>query len=198
MSRYQIKVLDGDLSDLVHELSMRVTRRSEHPVREAPEKAVTYADVFRAVREVLKGFVRGFHVCGCSRHCDLGSRPTELRATHHSKQAFERLPIDSMRIHPSRVHRYVLALDIPLREFVKRVEVAVFQTMERHPEEGRSRAVLFRWIREHVLLVLGKYLYFCPECNSGSDLCELGVCTEFDPWEGVEPRQVEPAQRVIA
>lgn len=191
MSRYQIKVLDGDLSDLIHELSLRATGPAEGVVLSRPGLRESYVEVFSAVKAVLQKHVRGFHVCGCSKHCDLESRPSEMRTPAAAPQSFEGLPVGSFLIHPSRIHRYVLSLEVPLREFAKELEVAIFRILERHPEAGRSRKVLFRWIRENVLVVLGKYVYCCPQCNRGDDLCEIGVCTEFDPWKAVAPRDPE-------
>lgn len=49
--------------------------------------------------------------------------------------------------------------------------------------------MLFPVVRNAVEPLLGKHLAYSPSCNRGEYLCQVGVCTEFDPWERVEPKK---------
>lgn len=188
MSRYQIKILDGDLTDLIHELATRVTTQRKKGDYDGAAGAA-YCAVFDALKATLKPYVRGFHVCGCRIHCDRESKPTELRAPGGEGQWHESEGYDSPRVHPSRIHRFVLTLDVPLRRFIHELEVATFRVLEADPIAGAApRREVFRMIRDNVARVFGKYLYYCPECNREAYLCVVGECTEFDPWRSVAPR----------
>jgi hypothetical protein len=180
MTNYQIKIPDGHLTDLVHEITIGVVSRSVvtaaaiEPGAKIPS-AQLYPSVFETCKSVLKRYVRGFHVCGCRPHCDRESQGTEL-----GKPA--------VLTRNSTVARYVLSLEVPLKDFAKELEAELVKSVSRLIQLHNWHKLLFPVVREVVEPILGKYLSYSPTCNRGEYLCTVGACTEFDPWEDIQPR----------
>lgn len=183
MTRYQIKIVDADLTDLVDEIATRVLAQSIAPPPADPRSMAAFPDVFETCKGLLKEHVRGFHVCGCLAHCDVESGRTELAKPFEPPQNISRLDWRSPWI-----RRYVLSLEIPLKEFTRELEVRILRAIAEHLGEAPWRGHLFTIIREAVEGTLGKYLYYSPSCNREEFMCEVGVCTEFDPWQHVQPQ----------
>jgi hypothetical protein len=183
MTRYQITVLDGDMTDVVHEIAVQVTARLVQISGEGTETAALYPAIFQAAKESLRPHVRGFHVCGCRPHCIEESAPTELAARGVPAQ-----DLAAVHFRSPRIHRYVLILDIPLREFARDFEIAIMKAAASHSRVRNWKRSLFPAIRNIVEPILGRYLYFTPSCNRPNFICEVGVCTEFDPWDHVAPK----------
>jgi hypothetical protein len=185
MTRYQIKVPGGHLTDLVHELA---TQSISHAVVTAGviepnakiHAAKLYPAVFRAARDVLKKYVKGFHVCGCRPHCDNESEPTELARPGGAR------PRVMAKAPP--LSRYVLSLEVPLKEFAKELETELIRAIAGLSAVKNWRKLLLPTIRDAVEPTLGRYLSYSPSCNRGEYLCTVGACTEFDPWEEIAPK----------
>ncbi len=182
MTRYQIKVPDGDLTDLVHELTHRIISRATSVasiVETSPktEHEKLYRDVFGACKTVLQRYVRGFHVCGCRPHCDAESAATDLRSTAKARPG-------------TTVARYVLSLEVPLAEFAKEIEVEAIRAVAGDIHVKNWKKLLLPIVKDAVEPTLGKYVSYSPTCNRGEYICTVGVCTEFDPWERIAPRPV--------
>jgi hypothetical protein len=178
MTNYQIKISGGTLADLVHEIAARtmsqavVTAGALDPSVRI-DAARLYPGLFAACKEALRPYVRGFHVCGCRPHCDLESQSTELgRAAAVT----------------GSVSRYVLSLDIPLKEFAKDLEARMTRVVAGVIPLANWRKLLFPVIRDVIQPTLGRHLTWSPTCNRGEYLCTVGACTEYDPWATVEPR----------
>lgn len=184
--RYQIKIVDADLRDLVHEIANAVCSWCALASRGAVSSLRLYPSVFEACKSSLQGRVRGFHVCGCRPHCDLESGPTEL-----GKPLYAGRELLEVERGSGRVRRYVLLLDIPLKSFARDLEVRILRAVAEHAPVKNWRGLLFPVIREAVERVLSQHLYDSPTCNRGEYLCEVGVCTEFDPWTEVRPQTKE-------
>lgn len=181
--RYQLKVLDANLTDLVHEIATHVVAQAVCAVPGEIQGIKLYPWVFQECKSVLKNYVRGFHVCGCRPHCDQESQRTELADAAAPAQDLGRVSYRSPRI-----NRYVLMLDIPLKEFAKEFEVGILKAVAQHTPVKNWHGKLFPLIRDAVEKTFGKYLYYSPACNRGEYLCETGTCTAFDPWEQVQPK----------
>lgn len=185
MTRYQIKIPGGDLTDLLHEIALNavshvvVTAGAVEPTAQLRSEAL-YPAVFEACKGVMKKYVRGFHVCGCRPHCDLESILTELAAPD----------APSPRLDPKSppAGRYVLSLDIPLKEFTKQLETSVVKAVAENTSVHNWHKLLFPVVRNSIEPTLGKYVSYSPGCNRGEYICAVGVCTEFDPWERVAPK----------
>lgn len=188
MTRYQIKIYDGDLTDLTHEVASQIIAGAGEAVvgqSGAPDPGTLYPAVFDTCKEVLKAHTRGFHVCGCMAHCDRESVRTELASPYAPVP-----DLAKMDYRDPRIHRYVLSIDVPLVDFVRVLEVKVLHSVASHAAVKNWHRLLFPIIRTAVETTLGKYLYHSPCCNRGEYLCEIGTCTEFDPWERVRPKAV--------
>lgn len=183
MTRYQITVLDGDMTDVVHEIAVQVVAQLVRISGEGTESSALYPAIFAACKDSLRPHVRGFHVCGCRPHCIEGTELTELACAGVPPQ---NLAVAHYR--STRVHRYVLTLDIPLRLFARDLEVAIMKAAASHSRVRNWKRSLFPAIRNIVEPILGRYLYFTPSCNRPNFICEVGVCTEFDPWDHVAPK----------
>lgn len=179
MTNYQIKIVDEDLTDFVHEITAQVTARVVSAGGPEVKAREVYPAVFAAAKEALRACVRGFHVCGCARHCDAESEGTEL-GTGESVG----------RLDAKRVHRYVLSIEVPLAAFARDVEFKILKAVADHAPIKNWHGRLFPIVRHVVEPLLGRHLYFSPACNRGEYLCEVGACTEFDPWAGVAPKEV--------
>ena len=184
MMRYQIKIVDAHLVDLVDEIVTRSLKAAVASGKGVYRDREAYPAVFEACKAFLKGTVRGFHVCGCVAHCDAASGPTELADPSDPPRGACGLDHRS-----SRIRRYVLLLDIPLRTFARDLAVRILRAIPAYADPGdRKLRHLYPEVLETVGKVLGKYLQFSPECNREQYLCEVGVRTEFDAWEAVQPR----------
>ena len=176
MTRYQIKLADRDLTDLVQEVAEIVVAHVVEAAAIVEPKAEIRHDellpaVYEACKAVLKKYVQGFHVCGCRPHCDLNT-PEAPRG--------------------SRVNRYILSLDVPLTEFEKELEVEIIRAVASRTPVKNWKKLLLPVIRNVVEPTLGRYVHFSLTCNRGNYMCEVGVCTEFDPWERAQAAATRP------
>lgn len=180
MTRYQIKVPGGHLNDLIHEMTTQVISRAVITAGVIDPQAHVratelYPAVFESARDVLKKYVRGFHVCGCRPHCDNESQPTELARGKVLTQA-------------PPLMRYVLSLEIPLQEFAKELETEIIRAIAKLALVKNWRKLLLPAVRTAVEPILGRYLSYSPACNRGEFMCTVGACTEFDIWQTVAPK----------
>lgn len=187
MTRYQIKLFDTDVTDLVHEIASQALARASQGAgdeAQSPDLATVYPAVFEACKNQLRRHTRGFHACGCMPHCNLGSRPAELARSAGP-------PPDLHGVDPrdSRIHRYVLDLEVPLGRFIRDLEADIVRAVASHMPVKNWHGLLYPVIRDVVESTMGKYLYQSSCCGQ-MYLCEVGVCTEFDPWERVQPASV--------
>lgn len=181
MTRYQIKIVNGDLTDMVVEIATQTAAHVISLAGPAVRDLAVYPPIAAAVKTVLHRYVRGFHVCGCTRHCDEGSEPTELRDPRNPAPA-----VDQAVLRTTRVRRYVLNLEIPLSAFARELEVEVMRAVAHSlPDVRNWHGLLFPVIRQTIEPIVGKYVYYTPTCNQGQYICEIGACTEFDPWHRV-------------
>src|SRR3990170_3493677 len=127
MTQYQIKVLDKDLTDLVHELSTQIVSQVVVISKKQIEDMKLYPAVFKASKEVLKRYVHGFHVCGCRPHCDLEAQSTELQNPDMPKQNF-----GGVNFRSPRIKRYVLSIDVTLKKFTKELEIEVLKNIAKN------------------------------------------------------------------
>ena len=178
--RYQIRVLDGDLIDIVQEIATQVSSQVVAAASGQVKNFWIYPKVFGAVKEQLKGRVRAFHVCGCAQHCNESVTVTELSDPTYDAQDFSKVDLRS-----KRVHRYVLELDVSLSDFAEALEAHIVDVVRCETKLAAWHVPLFNAIKNAVEPVLGRYLYYSDGCNQENFLCEVGACTEFDPWERV-------------
>lgn len=180
MTRYQIRIVDAGLSDLVHEIALQITGQAVSAGGPDVKARDLYPAVFAACKGTLQACVRGFHVCGCARHCDAEGQKTELAPPG----------ADASKDAPRRMRRYILSIDVPLRKFAQDVEFKILRAVAEHSPVKNWRRKLFPIVRKVVEPVLGRALVYSPACNRDEFICQAGACTEFDPWEKVEPRVV--------
>lgn len=178
--RYQIRVLDGDLIDVVQEIATQVTSQVVAAAGGQVRDFRIYPKVFAAVKGELKGSVRAFHVCGCATHCSEAVVATELADPQYHAQDFKRVDPRS-----NRIRRYVLELDVALADFAETLESRLVDLVRAETKLSAWHVPLLNAIRTAVEPVLGRYIYYSEGCNQENFLCEVGVCTEFDPWERV-------------
>ncbi len=181
MPRYQIKIVDAGLVELVDGMASRILERASQASGVDLRSTELHDAVFYACRDALQTCVRGFHVCGCMTHCD-----EESRSTHLSKDS----PVfaDVAKIGRSRrIRRYVLSLDVRLVDFVKGLQVVIARAIAAAGLVRDWGGTLGPVIQEVVESSLGPHIFFSPACNRGEYLCTVGTCTEFDPWEEVRP-----------
>ncbi|MBI4243941.1 MAG: hypothetical protein HY606_07620 [Planctomycetes bacterium] len=181
--RYQIKALDHDLTDIVHELTTQVVSRVVVASSGQISDLALYPHVFEAGKKVLKKYVRGFHVCGCRMHCDLEAKLTEMAKDDSAERELKGIDFRSRRI-----NRYVLFIDVLLSQFCKELEVAILREVAKHSPVKNWRGLLFPIIKNGVEQVLSKYIYYSLTCNRGEYICQVGTCTEFDPWTKIRPQ----------
>lgn len=183
--RYQIKLLDTDLTGLVHEIATQVMSRIVVAARGRLRDLKLYPLIFSAAKEFLKARVHAYHVCGCARHCSEAVTPTEL-----ARPGYAQAPLEQVDPRSPRVRRLVIDLDVPLPEFVAELETRILEAIGGAlPGPPLPVATL---IHGAVEPVLGKVLFNSEGCNDGNFLCELRECTEYDPWHEVHPVEGHP------
>ncbi len=180
-TRYQIKIVDADLVDLVHEVTIEVLLSANAVAGREVRSPDSYNAVFAAIRRVLQKYVRGFHVCGCATHCEEESEPTIY--SEGSPVGVEVKALGKTR----RIRRYVLSIELPLTEFMKEMEVEIVRGLASHASVRDWHGLIGPKVRDIVETGLGKHIFYNPGCNRGEYICEVGSCTEFDPWESVRP-----------
>jgi hypothetical protein len=179
--RYQIKVLDGDLLDIVHELATQVCAGVVTAAEGRIRNLRLYPAVFAACRDYLRARVRAFHVCGCAIHCSDRTARTELASADEQ-------PLSDVDPRSPRIRRYVIDLDVPVVEFARELERLVLAAVSRAVVLQTADGKLREAIQEAVEPVLGRYLYSSQGCNEENFLCRLRECTQYDPWERVLPK----------
>ncbi len=184
MPRYQIKIVDTSLVELLDQLAARALDRASEASKVDLRSPELHSDVFFACRDALKECVRGFHVCGCMDHCDEESRTTPLST---GSPVLEQVAQIGPR--NRRVRRYVLSLDVRLVDFVKDVQVRIVRAIAARTTVKDWGGQLGPAIQQVVQDGLGPHIFFSPACNRGEYICTVGVCTEFDPWEDIVPRE---------
>lgn len=181
MPRYQIKIVDASLVELLDGMASRALDRASAAAGRHLDTPELHDAVFFACRDALKTCVRGFHVCGCMAHCDEESRPTAF-----SKDS--PIPAEVSRIGRSRrIRRYILSLDVRLVDFVKDLEIRIAREIATRTGVRDWGGTLGPAIRGVVETGLGPHVFFSPACNRGEYICTVGACTEFDPWEEIRP-----------
>lgn len=157
VKRFQIKIVDKNMVELVHEITTRVVTRVIVAAGMQVSDMTLYPKVFEAVKECIKPYVHGFHVCGCKEHCDIESAFTELKDKQTPTQDFKIVQPKS-----NRIHRYVLALEIPLADFVHKLEVAIIKAVAKNTTVKNWHKSLVGIIKNAVEPTLGNYLYYNP------------------------------------
>ncbi len=176
-TRYQIKVIDADLVDLVHEITVEVLLSANAVAGKEVRSPDSYNAVFNAIRQVLQKYVRGFHVCGCMSHCEDESEETAYSSG--SPVTAEVKKLGKTR----RIRRYVLSLDVQLSEFMRELEVEIVRGLAAHSTVKDWHGLIGPSVRDIVEKGFGKHIFYNPGCNRGEYICQVGVCTEYDPWE---------------
>lgn len=183
MPRYQIKIVDGSLADVLDGMAAQALDRASAAAGLDLRSPELHDEVFFACKAALGACVRGFHVCGCMDHCDEESRATTL--SKESTVADEVARIGRSR----RVRRYILSLDVRLGDFVKDLQVRIVRAIAERATVRDWGGTLGPAIQQVVEASLGPHLFFSPACNRGEYICTVGTCTEFDPWEEIRPRR---------
>lgn len=178
--RYQIRILDGDLIDMVQEMTTQISSQVVAAAAGQVRDFRIYPKVFAAVKQHMKGCVRAFHVCGCAQHCSEAVYATELSDPQYYPQDFSKVDPRS-----KRVHRYVLEMDVALSDFAESLESHIVDVVRAETKLSAWHVPLLNAIKNAVEPVLGRYLYYSEGCNQENFLCEVGACTEYDPWERV-------------
>ncbi len=182
MPRYQIKIVDASLVDLLDGMASQALDRASAAAGVDLRSQELHDEIFFACRGALQACVRGFHVCGCMDHCDEESRGTPL--SKDSPVAAEVARIGRSR----RIRRYILSVDVRLVDFVKDLQVRIVRAIAARATVRDWGGALGPAIQQVVETSLGPHLFFSPACNRGEYICTVGTCTEFDPWEEIQPR----------
>ncbi|MBI4243942.1 MAG: hypothetical protein HY606_07625 [Planctomycetes bacterium] len=172
--RHQIQVINRDLRELIQELTERllgiisVDRR--HRIY-----SVLSSHIFNQCKKIISRYVRGMHVCGCQRHCELRFLTTGVDGSLNLR------PISKHRLSHSKLHGYIYCFDIPSDSFVRHLQKLFMFDLASQTQITLNPEQLNFVISNIVKSIFTRYDYFSPVCNKGLYICEVGSCIDFDP-----------------